>query len=155
MILQGSLSRLGGSWGYFLGTLGFVCCVVLLSAVDGKYSPKLVEYGRQVREGILGGSWKCLGIPKTHQNRKRNQTSKKYLFETVLGASCGDLGAFSLPSRAHRMHSPSSGASFLKNHIFLKNRVLDQFLANLSTQKGQKGPPNGAQKGPKTSPEPC
>ena len=30
-----------------------------------KLSHKLVEYGRQVREGILGGSWKCLGMSQS------------------------------------------------------------------------------------------
>ena len=38
----------------------------LLSAVDGKnFAHKLVEYGHQVREGILGGSWKCLGMSQS------------------------------------------------------------------------------------------
>ena len=36
---------------------------------------KLVEYGRQVKEGVLGGSWKCLGVS-----------------QRILGCSLGTLG---------------------------------------------------------------
>ena len=42
----------------------FLDVVCFLQSME-KLSHKLVEYGRQVREGILGGSWKCLGMSQS------------------------------------------------------------------------------------------
>ena len=91
--------------------------------------------------------------PKTHQNRRRTRTSKKELFKTVLGASWGDLGTFSVPSRGHRMHSPCSGVRFFKKSPFYTKWVprttLERFWSQLGTNLGAKREPKGTQNGTK------
>ena len=99
------LEPLGASWGALGAPLG------RRPKKGRKTIPKMTHLGCQ-KEPKIG--------PKTHQNRRQNRTSKKYLFKTVLGASWGDLGAFLGPSRGHRMHSPCSGARFFEKSLFLK-----------------------------------
>ena len=128
----------GASWATFWSLLG------PLGAPLGRHPKK--EQKSTPKMTVLGSPTGSKMGPKTDQSRTRNRTSKKYLFNTVLGASWGDLGAFSVPSRGHRTYFPSSGAQNSKNHIFLKKSCLGPMFGQLGRPKGPKREPKGTQK---------
>ena len=143
-----------GPLGALLGALGGLLEVSwgLLGPALG--SPRfLFPKGSQISK-TRGGVWGPKRVPKRTQNRVQDgpksmtkSNIKKYLFRTVLGASCGDLGAFSVPSKGHRMHSPCSGARFLKNPYFFEKSCLGPIFGQLDHPKGPKGSPKWSPKG--------
>ena len=134
------LGALGASWAPLGASRGaFWSLLAPLGAPLGrrpkkgkKKTPKLTHLGCQ--KGPKIG-------PKTHQNRRQNRTSKKYLIKTVLGASWGDLGTFSVPSGGHRMHSPCSGARFFEKSLFLKKWPSETDFGPTWAPKGSKMEP--------------
>ena len=145
-----------GPLGALLGALGGLLEVSwgLLGPALG--SPRFLFSNKSKKGKTRGGVWGPKRVPKRTQNRVQDgpksmtkSNIKKYLFRTVLGASCGDLGAFSVPSKGHRMHSPSSGAQNLKNHFFRKSVSWSDVWPTWAPKGSQKG----AQRDPKEHPK--